>query len=1192
MITAPSANTPKDIYIGDGTTVEFPVTFEVDRPQDIVVFLKLGTSEEVPQLRNQDYVVRKESDDSYTVVMRDDDYRDPPASGVMIIIQLDMPFTQPSGRSSMSAHVFRTRIDSATRQFRQLREQLDRTLYVGQAYPDYALRGPVFTAAEGETFIQTVNLQATTDGGETSVEGLAEGVTVSGIDPNDTLVVRRDTTSPTYIAYSVWGVPEISGPSTGSVWRFHVIYDEDTGDEEEFAAAGSPFDGFAAAAAAADAQFPNGIELTGHSSYTFYIQDTPMFDNEGGMSLDISTKPPAAAYVLGEFDPQFNIQEFLAPRDVLPTAFECWERGGVALADVSQSVDVQDWFFRCDSETGVVYVGVPDVIAEAEVHTIDPLPVQVTGSFDTTMRPVIAWKDVDGDAFIRYWSGASYTVLALPVNTTNVRLCLDDVRDVAFELGWTDTVLAYTRHNSLYVRLGDDDYADEILIQAGGFPTLAQIGASTELRFQFARYGEQLEAATPLMYLRPDNRATQLVGFDSVGGVTLTGVVTAGVQGAAGPNIHIDKLVTGSGQTFFLRDADGAWVNTSFQVTIDFYSESGDSLRTRRVLTFSIDATGNISRVTDSNTGEAALLIEEVGAGTRTYTATLSTREAKQGVTFNILTVSALPTFGTFLPNWNASKDFYGGQLVPTGRIAYADYGTYMTLAAADGSGYTARSSSTALRWGAGSLPDSLRPLTTRAVPCTVSNNGKTVAGVAEFYTDGSAQFWPLEIASTRLVKGSFAKSTNFVREKGLPVAWQLMLPTASLSGAVAPIPELTDIDPDTVDRFDTGVTMTITGDGFRPNSVAQIDGSNMPTVFNSATEVEATVADSFLELGTIYDITVATPTDGGGGGTSNALPLTVNNPVPVASTVDPDDIGEDSSDTAITVTGTEFVPESVVRVGGVAVATTYVDNTELTATILAASLANPGTLAIDVFNPAPAGGDSNNLTFTVNQAPDPHFASVGALLHFEGTDASTTFTDVKGKTWTAAGNAQIDTAQFKFGAASGLFDGTGDWVSTPNHADWNFGSGDFTVECFARFGSVSGSNKHILGHYNPSPGDRMWLMQYVVGTGLLFTVSFNGAATLSAATAGVLSTNTWYHLAATRSGATLRVFVNGVVGATTQNLGANSIHNASQPFVIGNSFTSGGGPFTGHIDEVRVTKGVARYTANFTPPSFSFPDA
>lgn len=78
-------------------------------------------------------------------------------------------------------------------------------------------------------------------------------------------------------------------------------------------------------------------------------------------------------------------------------------------------------------------------------------------------------------------------------------------------------------------------------------------------------------------------------------------------------------------------------------------------------------------------------------------------------------------------------------------------------------------------------------------------------------------------------------------------------------------------------------------------------------------------------------------------------------------------------------------------------------------------------------------------------------YGSVVALLHMNGSDASTTFTDQRGHTFTAAGNAQIDTAQSKFGGASGLFDASGDYISTPDSDEWSFGSGDFTIECWYR---------------------------------------------------------------------------------------------------------------------------------------------
>ena len=80
------------------------------------------------------------------------------------------------------------------------------------------------------------------------------------------------------------------------------------------------------------------------------------------------------------------------------------------------------------------------------------------------------------------------------------------------------------------------------------------------------------------------------------------------------------------------------------------------------------------------------------------------------------------------------------------------------------------------------------------------------------------------------------------------------------------------------------------------------------------------------------------------------------------------------------------------------------------------------------------------------------------ALLHFNGSDTSTTFTDESGKTWTGAVTAQLDTAQKKFGTASLLLDGDSDYISTPDHADFDVGSGDFTIDFWVRFNAVPGA--------------------------------------------------------------------------------------------------------------------------------------
>jgi hypothetical protein len=139
-MTAQNIYTPKVVYDGDDSTFEFPVTFAVDRKRDVFVELELANGAPGIMIPDQDYVVREETDGTLTVVTRVDDDSDPIATGVKIVIRRVMPFKQPTNRAVISPIVFRNRLDSLTREFQQLREQLDRTLHVGQPYPPYALR--------------------------------------------------------------------------------------------------------------------------------------------------------------------------------------------------------------------------------------------------------------------------------------------------------------------------------------------------------------------------------------------------------------------------------------------------------------------------------------------------------------------------------------------------------------------------------------------------------------------------------------------------------------------------------------------------------------------------------------------------------------------------------------------------------------------------------------------------------------------------------------------------------------------------------------------------------------------------------------------------------------------------------------------------------------------------------------------
>jgi hypothetical protein len=202
-----------------------------------------------------------------------------------------------------------------------------------------------------------------------------------------------------------------------------------------------------------------------------------------------------------------------------------------------------------------------------------------------------------------------------------------------------------------------------------------------------------------------------------------------------------------------------------------------------------------------------------------------------------------------------------------------------------------------------------------------------------------------------------------------------------------------------------------------------------------------------------------------------------------------------------------------------------------------------------------------------------------------DGTNGSTTFTDNSSNalTVTANGNAQISTAQSKFGGASGLFDGTGDFLTTPSNAVVAVGTGDFTVEAWVR--RTSGGTFSTVVGTRPDSGSYAdaWTLG-VDGSNNLYLYT-NGFIAQSAG--GLITLDTWHHIAVVRSGTAVRMYHNGTQVAT----GTNSQDFSRQILAVGAN-VNGDQAFAGYIDDLRITKGVARYTANFTPPTAAFFDA
>lgn len=212
-------------------------------------------------------------------------------------------------------------------------------------------------------------------------------------------------------------------------------------------------------------------------------------------------------------------------------------------------------------------------------------------------------------------------------------------------------------------------------------------------------------------------------------------------------------------------------------------------------------------------------------------------------------------------------------------------------------------------------------------------------------------------------------------------------------------------------------------------------------------------------------------------------------------------------------------------------------------------------------------------------------------LTHADGTDASTSFVEEgcssASKTISVNGNAQIDTAQSKFGGASGLFDGSGDYLTVADSADWAFGSGDFTQDLWVRFNALpaSGSYQSFVAQNVDANNYQEFYIANYSGTYALEFYSYSGAVEVVYVTGDITpSINTWYHYAVTRSGNSWRVFADGTqVGATVTD--SSSLPDFAASLTVGIIGTTTD-PFNGWLDEIRISKGIARWTSNFTPPS------
>lgn len=241
----------------------------------------------------------------------------------------------------------------------------------------------------------------------------------------------------------------------------------------------------------------------------------------------------------------------------------------------------------------------------------------------------------------------------------------------------------------------------------------------------------------------------------------------------------------------------------------------------------------------------------------------------------------------------------------------------------------------------------------------------------------------------------------------------------------------------------------------------------------------------------------------------------------------------------------------------------------------------------------------SNSLDDSLNVAT-MHVSDAGndsasvLMLHCDGTDASTTFTDsspTTAHTVTTVADAQLDTAQKKFGTASGLFDGTGDWLTIPDDADFDFSGGTFTIDCWVRVNSLAADIGIYSQAFNGATSDYMWL--YIDTNGAVkFSVVDTSSETVAITTPNSeITTGTWYHVALVENGDDWGIFINGVLKGYSSDTNRTEESNAYDTTVFIGATHNGTAttkPFNGWIDEFRISNS-ARWTSNFEVPVVAY---
>lgn len=1158
-----------------------------------------------------------------------------------------------------------------------------------------------------------VNLGAVANGGANPTAGLANGVTLSGLAGDQVLVMTPNLAGPN-IAWSPWGSPSPVGGSSGSVYRWSIVRNGDVGDVVDRGKSGT-YNGYLAARQAFIDTYPNGQQVSGAASYTFYIDDTPVGDNSGGLSLRVDVYPGATI----DMNPAHIVRECLTDPD--------WGMGYTDNdIDDDAFMSAADTFYSEGLGLSLLWdrqIKIEDFVQTVLRHVDAALYVsRTTGKF--VLKPIRGDYD-EGDL--------------LTLDESNI-VSVDDPQRIAF--GELTNSVTVTYWDATTGKDGSVTVTDTALVQQQGAvinaplqypgftnPRNATVAAQRDLRalsspllsctitadsdakaltigdvfkFSWAKWGlvNVVMRVTGISYGTGRNNRVKINCTQDVFDTDVNVVIVTPGGGwtdpSAPPSAITDQLaveapyyelIQGLGQA----DTDnkllthpeigyviGACSRAPSAINANIHTDNGDGYEDVGTLDFS--PVGFL--VDDISKTEVTFVIEdfqdltEVALGTHVQIGdelmrvdALNTTTGSMTVGRGVLdTVPIEHAAGDMVLFWDAyagfdPTEYVSGEevdvkIVPVsgqgvlplseatpmtvdivGRAARpyppgdlrVDGGSYLEGPYADELAITwahrdrlQQTAGVLVDYTAGSIgPEAGTVYRLRGyVNNVLTHTEDDVAGTTALWTPASFGTVKVEVHSKRDGLLSWQGATHEFEYGDGPATdplWDYVAFLTYGEGA-----DGTNVFTDhsrfarTMTPVGGAVVDTDISFGTTPSILLGADGRHVRRDHGFELNINSDTPDFCMEA-YVYctDVTQNNQIFGRRRNSDNYIMAVINN-VLNFSTFN-GTTGTTKLNVAAGMSNNTVHHVCVIRVG-----TTYygfVDgvlkgsNTSATGQGVSSTSLYIGESESDQ-SARYWRGNVNWLRLTIGKQrydvagftpptlplpvgyptaaatpAAPTFANVKLLCGFDGADAAVAFTEESSsaRVATFVGNAQLDTAQSKFGTASLLLDGTGDYITFPDSVDLKIpttAGALWTIECWVRATGSWKANATIASK-RTGAGSGEFTLGINAGLPNFFALS-SGNSCVTLLGQDVLALDEWHHIALSASSGFYRLFANGKLVAFGCRDATPTTN--TNPFVIGRDPFNTGRDWAGWIDELRYTRDEAIYTESFIVPSAAFP--